>query len=421
MRLKSVKDINLKGKRVLFRVDYNTPLKKVRGKLAVADDSRIQLTLPTLHYLISKKAKIIIATHLGRPDGKPVKSLKITPVARHLEKIIGQKVTTTPSTTGPQAKKIISAMNPGEVAFIENTRFHPGETKNNASYAKQIASLADIIVNDGFAVCHRVHASVVGVSKYIPMVAGLYLMLEVKMLNKLTTSPKRPFVAIIGGAKISDKVAAISNLAQIADTVLVGGGVANNFLKAGGVDVLSSYMQDVVADEKKRGVDFVKFAKKLLDIFHRQRMLVHKFIPVPRIAVPLDVIAAKKMDGYHQTSRINLIKSEDNHCTKNLMYLDIGKTTIKFYKQVISQAGTIFWNGPMGVFEKDAFSRGTKSIAKAIAKSKGTSILGGGDTIAAISKFKLRHKYDYVSGAGGATLEFLAGKKLPGIEPMRVK
>ena len=422
MRLKSLRDAKLTGKKVFFRVDYNVPLNSQNNITTVADDTRIKVTLPTIQYLIQKKAKVIIVTHLGRPPGKKVNNLSIDPVLKRVSKLIGKKVYKTDEVVGSKVKTIVDSLKNGEVAMLENTRFHPGEIKNDSGLAKQLASLADIIVNDGFAIDHRDHASVSGVAKYLPMYAGFHLMLEVKMLTKLMTKPKRPFVAVIGGAKVSDKVAAIHNLAKVADAVLVGGGVANNFLKAGGVNVLSSYLQDTVADEKKRGVDFVKVAEELMKTFRSEKMLLHDYIPIPKIVAPVDVVAAKSINDVKTKKVIDLVNTKRNASINHkLMFLDIGPTTIKLFKDIISHAKTIFWNGPTGVFEKPAFATGTKEIAKSIAKSKSLSILGGGDTIAAIKKFKLANKYDYVSSAGGAALDFLAGKKLPGLEPMRIK
>ena len=422
MKLRSVRQAKLKGKRVLFRVDYNTPLTIFKGKRQVADDTRIKITLPTLQYLIQKKSKIIIVSHLGRPGGKRVKELDLEPVAKKLENLIGQKVTKLNDISHPSTKQAIDSIKPGDIAILDNIRFLPGETKNDSRVARSISQLADLIVNDGFAVSHRNHASVSGVAKFLPMYAGFNLMLEVKMLTKLMSRPKRPLIVIIGGAKVSDKVNAIHNLANVADSIIVGGGVANNFLKAGGVDILSSYLQDTAADKKTRSINFVKIAKRLMASLRSQKMLLNGYIPIPKIVTPIDVVAADKKKNPRVLKTLNVTnKNQNGKVSKKLMFLDIGPSTIKLYQDIIGHAKTIFWNGPMGVFEEPKFARGTKEIARAVARARAITIIGGGDTISAIKQFKLTKKYDYVSSAGGASLEFLTGNKLPGLEPMRVK
>lgn len=356
-------------------------------------------------------------SHLGRPDGKVVPSLSLKPVSTALSRILNQPIKLAKSVVGDQVTKLVKNLKPKEILMLENNRFEPGETKNDPSLSKKLADLGDIFINDGFSLSHRAHASVVGITKHLPSYAGLTLEKEVSMLSKLTINPKSPFVAIVGGAKISDKINAIKNLSQIADAVLVGGGVANNFLKAEGVDIYSSYMQDVVADEKKRGVDYVKFAKNLINQTKKDKVLLNGFIPIPKIVYPIDVIAA---DGPEKITSIHQVQLVNNHLDEKqtAMYLDIGPKTQKLFSEIISQAETIFWNGPMGMFENPHFEKGTKTIAQSVASSKATSVLGGGDTISAIKKFNLTDKYDYVSASGGASLEFLGGKKLPGIIPL---
>lgn len=343
MKLKSLKQATLKNKRVIYRVDYNIPLKQNK----IIDDNRIKLSLPTLHYLINKKAKIIILTHIGRPNGKKVKSLSVKPIACYLEKLINQKIKVIDyPITQPD-------LLPGQVAIVENTRFHPQETTNGAKFSKQLAALGDLIVFDAFAVSHRDHASVSGIAKYLPVFAGLYLMLEIKMLEKLTKNPKRPLIIIVGGNKITSKSNAIKNSLKIADHILVGGKTANHI-----IDSKINHSKIILP------VDFIKFKSKRLDI---------------------------------------------------------GPRTIKLFKSYITHAKTIFFIGPMGMFEKPLYSQGTKEIAKAIIKSKALTIAGGGDTISALHKFKLARKFDFLSAAGGASLDFLSGKPLPGLKAMIIK
>ncbi|MFC1653447.1 phosphoglycerate kinase [Patescibacteria group bacterium] len=418
MKLKSLKNANIKNKTALVKVDYNVPLMQKGEKFRVVDNTRIKITLTTIEYLIEQNCKTILMSHLGRPDGKVVEGLRLDPVAKELEKLIKKPIKKLDNVIGKDVEVAIKNGNLGEIFMLENNRFEPGETKNDSKLSKSLASYADIFVNDGFSLSHREHASVSGVAKHLPSYAGFTLQKEVEMLSSLTTKPKRPLVAIVGGAKISDKIDAIYNLAKIADVILVGGGVANNFLKAEGVKIYSSYLQDVVADEKKREVDYVKFAENMLKSTRQEKLLLNNYIPIPKIVYPIDVVAAqgpKHSKSVHTIELTNGNMKED----RNVMYLDIGPKTQKLFKEIILEAETIFWNGPMGMFELKQFEEGTKSVASAIAKSKATTILGGGDTMAAINKFKLQNRYDYVSASGGASLEFLGGKKLPGIEVLK--
>lgn len=421
MKLKTVKNIDLKGKRVLFRVDYDVPTKKIGGKVEVEDDTRIRLTIPTLDYLLEQNCKVIILAKNKRPDGKVVEELRLDPMAKRLSKLINKPVKKIDECIGSEARRAVDALGEGEILMLENTRFHPGETKNDPKFAKELASYGEIIVNDAFSLSHRAHASVVGIAKYLPMVAGFHLQQEVEMLSSLTENPKHPFVVVVGGAKVSDKVNAVVNLAKVADVVLVGGGVANIFLKAEGFDVRSSYMQDVIVDEKKRRMNFIELAKNLLRITKNEKMLLDGYIPLPKIIYPYDVLAAKRVKS-KKVQVVDLTEEDNNgNLSKDLMFLDIGPRTMKLYRKIILQANTIFWNGPMGVFEEKAFEEGTKQIALATAKADAVTILGGADTTAAIRKFNLEKRYDHVSAAGGAALDFLAGKKLPGLVPMMSK
>lgn len=411
MNLKHLKDQNVKNKKVIVRVDYNLPIKN--GK--IQDEKRIEASLETIKYLLKEGAQqIILISHLGRPKlaasveetMKNNPELTLAKVVPSLESLLGEPVAFCQSFDLPNDKIIL----------LENLRFHEGEKKDDPKFARQLAKLAEIYVNDAFSTSHRAHVSVSALSTLLPARAGFALIQEVEMLSKLTHAPQRPFVMIVGGAKISDKVSAIANLANLADTVLVGGGVANNFLKAEGFDVAKSYLQDVPADLKKEGLNFVEFADRLLEEAQQEHTLIDNFIPLPKIIYPVDVLAAQSPEAKFATE-VNLLKCENQSCYEaDDMFLDIGPRTIKLFAKVIAGAKTIFWNGPMGVFENEIFARGTKKIAQAVAESKAESILGGGDTISAIHQFGLEKKYTYVSTAGGASLDFLAGKELPGLK-----
>ncbi len=418
MKLKSVKEANVANKRVLLLVDYDVPINQ-NGH--IADDSRIRLTIPTIEYLRSQNAKIIILCKRGRPDGKIIAALRTDVLAQHLEKLLNRQVLKINSTIGKIAEDAARSLQPKQILMLENSRFLIGEGTNDTQTARDLSKLADVVVNDQFSIAHRAEASRSAIAKFLPVYAGLGLLLEVKMLSLLTTNPKRPFVAIIGGAKISDKLPAIENLSRIADVVLVGGGVANNFLKATGVDVAKSYLQDKAVDKAKRTINYVKLAHDLL-ADNPKKHLLDGFLPINKIQYPLDVIAADDPAKYSLKCTLNVVNPEESDCPDDdLMFLDIGPATIRLYTEIIKKAKTVFWNGPMGVFEQNSFSAGTKAIAEAISHSQAVSILGGGDTIAAINKFKLAKKFDYVSAAGGAALEFLSGKTLPGLAPMVVK
>ncbi len=418
MKLPTLTASAVKNKTVLVRTDYNVPLKKSGSGWSVADDMRIKASLDTISFLLEHNAKVVLISHLGRPGGELNPDYSLKPVAKVLSDALGKPVAFVPDCIGDETHTQIEAAEPGSILLLENLRFHYDEAKNEAGFVKKLAKLADVYVNDAFSAAHREHASIVGVPKHLPSFAGKAFAKEVEMLGTLMHEPKRPFVMVIGGAKISDKVAAVEHLTTIADAVLVGGGVANNFLKADGFDVAKSYLQDTPADQKKRGIDYVDKAEELLADTKQERLLIDDYIPVPKILYPLDVIAAASPEK--QSGRtIELVNGNHKHAqAEGLMYLDIGPKTIRLYREILLQAGTIFWNGPMGVFENATFADGTKEVARAIAKSGATTILGGGDTIAAIRKFELENRFDYVSAAGGASLEFLSGKMLPGIKAL---
>ncbi len=418
----------ISNKKIIVRVDYNVPLTEVDGQWQVRDDKRIKNSLKTINFLLENKAKVILISHLGRPKSKDDQQFSLAPVAQYMQAKLNLPVSFIDDCVGEKVKAAIEQLPAGQILLLENLRFYAEEKKNDEQFAQQLASLAEIYVNEAFSNSHRAHASMVGIPKHLPGFAGFSLADEVENLGALIIEPKRPFVIVVGGAKIADKVEAVKNLSNLADIVLVGGGVANNFLKADGIEVHKSYLQDVSSDLDKENVNYVEFADKLINDNRTERILKDGYIPLPKILYPSDVIAAApavmentdaSVPKVEDTQLIDLYKDyKDTPDDKDLMYLDIGPKTIRLYQEVLLQAGTIFWNGPMGVFEKDAFNRGTLEVARAIAKSGAMTVLGGGDTIAAIKKFDLADRYDYVSAAGGASLDFLAGKELPGLKAL---
>jgi len=421
MKLRLPKISDVKNKTILVRVDYNVPLKLVNHKYKVVNNRRIQASLKTINFLKKNNSKIILITHVGRPGGKHNNKLSSKPIADHMTKVLKIPTLWVNDCVGDQVKTAADQLQPGEILLLENTRFHPEEKKNDLQFAKKIASLADVYINDAFSTSHREHASTVGVTKYLPSFAGFHLQTEIKTLIKLTTKPKRPFFAIVGGAKISDKIAVLEKLLKVADAVLVGGGVANNFLKAEGIEIYKSYLQDVPADLKKEGINYVMLANKLIEETKTEKILKDGYVPLPKILYPLDVVAAKSPEST-ETQIIDLTSGmADKPNDKNLMYLDIGPKTIRLYQELIAQAKSVFWNGPMGYFEKKPFKKGTVEIAKSLAaltSNKTTTVVGGGDTIKTISDLKLDKKYTYISTAGSAGLLFLAGQTLPALKPL---
>jgi 3-phosphoglycerate kinase len=423
MKLRLPKVSDIKNKTVLVRVDYNVPLKKIGGKYQVVGDLRIKASLKTINFLKRNKAKIILMSHVGRPGGKPDKKFSSKPIADYLTKELGIPTAWINDCIGDQVKTAVDNLQPGEILLLENTRFYAEEKTNDAQFAKKLAAGADIYINDAFAVSHRAHASLEAITRYLPSFAGFHLQTEVQTLFKLMNNPKRPFFAVVGGAKISDKIAVLEKLLEVADAVLVGGGVANNFLKAEGIEIYKSYLQDAPADLKKEGVDYVKFADKLIEETKTCKILKDGYVPLPKIIYPLDVVAAASPNST-ETQIIDLTNGEtDKIHKKNLMYLDIGPKTTRLYQELIAQAKSVFWNGPMGYFEKEPFKKGTTGIAKSLATAtskKTTSIIGGGDTVKTISDLGLDDKYTYVSTAGGAGLLFLAGQDLPALKPLTI-
>ncbi|MGI6363099.1 MAG: phosphoglycerate kinase [Bacillota bacterium] len=388
MECKSIKSAAIKGKRVLLRVDFNVPMSA--GE--VTDDTRIRAALPTIKHLRGQGARLILVSHLGRPKGTVKDELRLDPVARQLEKLLGAPVAKVDTAIGEEAQQAVSALKDGDVLLLENIRFYPGEEKNEPAFARELAQLADIFVNDAFGTAHRAHASTVGVADYLPAYAGLLMEREIQMLGQVLTAPRRPFVAIIGGAKVSDKIGVIRNLLAKVDTLLIGGGMANTFLAAKGFDLGESKVEE----------DKLDLARELLA--EAEDLGV-------QLLLPADVVVA---DAFSADAGQQIVKAELG-VPKGWMALDIGPLARQQFAEAISKAATVVWNGPMGVFEFDAFATGTAAIAEAIADSKAFSVVGGGDSAAALEKLGKADAIDHISTGGGASLEFLEGKTLPGI------
>lgn len=381
---KTIQDIDVSGKKVLVRVDFNVPIKDG----VVGDDTRIQAALPTINYLLDHGAGVILCSHLGRPKGEPDPQFSLKPVADHLSDLLNKKVVFVQDCIGPEAEAAASQLKPGGIILLENTRFHDGEKKNDPQMAKQLADLADVYVNDAFGSAHRAHASTEGVAHYLPAVAGLLMEKEIRYLGQAIADPARPFLAILGGAKISDKIGVIENLLGKADQVLIGGGMANTFFKAQGYPVGDSLVEDEALDT----------ARALLDRAENQ------------LRLPVDVVIGNQFSDDAELSVMSMGPIPDGW-----RILDIGPETVKGYGKTISEAGTIVWNGPMGVFEFPRLATGTFEIAAAVAESKATSIIGGGDSVAAVNQAGLADQITHISTGGGASLEMLEGKTLPGL------
>lgn len=388
MDKKTVRDLDVAGKKVLVRVDFNVPL---NDKGEITDDTRITASLPTIQYLLEQKAAVILMAHLGRPKGQVKPELSLAPVAKHLGKLLGKKILFAPDCVGEAAQAAASKLKPGHILLLENLRFHKEEEKNDMEFAEKLASLADLYVNDGFGVSHRAHASVEGVTHFLPAAAGFLLEKEIQYVGQAVTNPLHPFVAIIGGAKVSDKIGVISNLLDKVDTLLIGGGMANTFLAAQGYKMGKSLVEE----------DKLDLAKELLAKAKKNKV---------NMLLPTDLVMAAEFapDAEHVTEKVK-------NLNQAYMALDIGAETSKAYAEALTDAKMIVWNGPMGVFEMDAFCKGTEAVAKAVAKSRATSIVGGGDSVAAIEKLGLAKRITHISTGGGASLEYLEGKVLPGV------
>jgi len=384
----SIRNVTMTGKKVFVRVDYNVPMDKAGN---ITDDTRIRATLPTLNLLLDSKAALILASHLGRPKGAPAPEFSLRPVAEKLASLLGREVLFAEDCIGPDTEKMAAALQPGQILMLENLRFHKEEEKNDPEFAAKLAGLADIGVNDAFGVSHRAHASVEGITHNIPMVAGLLMEKEIEFLGQAVENPSRPFAAIIGGAKVSDKIGVIENLLNKVDVLIIGGGMANTFLAAQGYDIGASLIE----------ADKVELAKTLL------KQATERGV---KMMLPVDVVEADRFaaDAQYKVVPVGGI-------TDGWMALDIGPVTSAAFAAALRDVKMIVWNGPMGVFEMDAFAEGTKAVAKAVAESGAISIVGGGDSVAALEKTGLAAKISHISTGGGASLEYLEGKVLPGI------
>ncbi len=392
MSIRTVEQIEMRGRRVFIRVDFNVPQDE---KNNITDDTRILLSLPTIRFVCEAGGKVILASHLGRPKGKRDAKFSLAPVAERVSQLLGKKVGLGKDCIGEEVQRQIGEMKEGEVLLLENLRFHPEEEKNEETFSKALASLCDIYVNDAFGAAHRAHASTEGMTRFVKVVAAGFLMMkEIESLEKALVNPQKPYVAILGGAKVSDKIGVIQNLVDKVTTLLIGGGMAYTFLKAEGFEVGKSLVEK----------DQIGFSLRLLEGAKKKI----KFL------LPLDHVVAERMDA--QAKR-EIVKGEQ--IPSGWVCLDIGPETVKTFSKEIQSAKTIVWNGPMGVFEMEPFSHGTFAIAKAIASSSAFSIVGGGDSVAAVNQAGVADRISHISTGGGASLEFLEGKKLPGIEALR--
>lgn len=385
---KTIRQLSVVNKKVFMRVDFNVPLDEQRH---IIDDTRIQKTLPTIRYVLEQGGAVILASHLGRPKGKRLKEFSLQPVAERLSELLQQPVTMAPDCIGEATKELVSKMKPGDIVLLENLRFHAEEEANDPDFAKQLAALGDIGVNDAFGCCHRAHASVSGIAAFLPMVAGLLLAKEIQFLGETVTNPEHPFAAIIGGAKISDKINVIDHLLDKVDVMIIGGGMANTFLLAQGYAVGKSLVE----------MDKIELAKKLLQKAKQKN--VHFLLPV-------DVTVASNFANDSEYVVTNL-----NDIPQTGMILDIGTRSQAIFAEALKDMKTIIWNGPMGVFEMPHFALGTQAVAKAVADASAVSIVGGGDSLAAINQMGLADAITHISTGGGASLEYLEGKALPGI------
>lgn len=388
MNKKSIRDVDLKGKRVFCRVDFNVPMKEGR----ITDETRIRAALPTIQYLIEQGAKVILASHLGRPKGQVVEELRLTPVAKRLAELLGKDVKKADEAFGPAVQEMVAAMNEGDVLVVENVRFYAGEEKNDAELAKEFAALADIFVNDAFGAAHRAHASTAGIADHLPAVSGLLMEKELEVLGKALSNPERPFTAIIGGAKVKDKIGVIRHLLDKVDNLIIGGGLAYTFVKALGHEIGLSLCEDDKMDLAK---EFMQLAKEKGVNFY----------------MPVDVVITEEFSETATTKIVDI-----DSMPVGWEGVDIGPKTREIYADVIKNSKLVVWNGPMGVFEMTPFANGTKAVAQALADAEDTySVIGGGDSAAAAEKFGLADKMSHISTGGGASLEFMEGKELPGV------
>jgi len=390
---KSIRDIELAGKRVFCRVDFNVPMQDG----VITDDTRIRAAVPTIQYLIDNHAKVILASHFGRPKGEVVEEMRLTAVGEHLASLLGKPVKKLNDSIGAEVETAVQAMKEGDVILLENVRFHKGEEKNDPELAKSFANLADLFVNDAFGTAHRAHATTAGIAQHIPAVAGLLMEKEIQFMGGALSKPERPFTAIVGGAKVKDKIGVIENLLGKVDTLIIGGGMANTFIKAQGYNVGASLCEE----------DKLDLARTLMEQAKERNV---------NLLMPVDVVVADKFaaDANKQVVSIDAIP-------EGWMALDIGPKTMANYRDAIVPSKTVVWNGPMGVFEMDAFATGTIAVANAMEECQGTTIIGGGDSVAAVEKAGVAEKMTHISTGGGASLEFMEGKELPGVTALQDK
>ncbi|MED3963847.1 phosphoglycerate kinase [Niallia taxi] len=394
MNKKTIRDIDLKGKKVFVRVDFNVPMKDQQ----ITDETRIQAALPTINELVEKGAIVILASHLGRPNGEVVEELRLTPVAARLSELLGKNVVKTDESYGEAIKAEISKLSEGDVLLLENVRFNAGEEKNDSELAKAYAELADVFVNDAFGAAHRAHASTEGIAHHIPAVSGLLMEKELDVLGKALSNPDRPFTAIVGGAKVKDKIGVIENLLDKVDNLIIGGGLAYTFVKALGHEIGLSLLEK----------DKIELAKSYMDKAKEKGV---------KFYMPVDVTIADDFSNDANTQTVSI-----EEIPADWEALDIGPKTREIYADVIKNSKLVIWNGPMGVFELDTFAKGTKAVATALAESQDTySVIGGGDSAAAVEKFDLASKMSHISTGGGASLEFMEGKELPGVVALNDK
>jgi phosphoglycerate kinase len=393
MRKKTVRDIDLANKRVLVRVDFNVPLKDGR----VSDDSRIRAALPTIEYLREQNCRVILMSHLGRPKDAPDPAFALDPVATRLAQLLAAPVRKLDELSGPGVEAAVGVMQPGDVLLLENSRFDPREKKNDPELIKELARLGDVFVNDAFSAAHRAHVTTAGLATVLPAVAGLHMEKEVTALEGLLAEPRRPFVVILGGAKVTDKIKVIGRFLDLADRLLIGGAMSTTFLEALGFPVGASKVDD-------EGLAMAADAIRKADTSHCELLL------------PRDVVIADGLEEGAQTGVATVDAIPDGW-----MAVDIGPATAARYRVLIAEAGTVFWNGPMGIFEKEPFAAGTRAVAEAMAECPGVTVAGGGDSVAALNKFKLTDRIDHVSMGGGASLEFIEGAELPGIAALADK
>ncbi|WP_345242574.1 phosphoglycerate kinase [Pontibacillus salipaludis] len=390
---KTIQDVEVKGQKVFCRVDFNVPMQD--GE--VTDDTRIRAALPTIQHLIEQGAKVILASHLGRPKGEAVDELRLDPVAKRLSDLLGQTVTKTDEAYGSEVDKAISEMENSDVLLLENVRFYPGEEKNDAELAKEFANLADLYVNDAFGAAHRAHASTEGIAQHLPAVAGFLMEKELRVLGNALKDPERPFTAIIGGAKVKDKIGVIDHLIDKVDNLIIGGGLAYTFVKAQGYEIGQSLLEEDKIDLAKQYMEKAK--EKGVNFY-----------------MPQDVIVGDDFSNDANTQVVNI-----DSIPADWEAMDIGPKTVELYADIVKSSKLVIWNGPMGVFELETFANGTKGVAEALGQTEGYSVIGGGDSAAAVEKFGYADQMDHISTGGGASLEFMEGKDLPGVVALNDK